>query len=212
MRISMRALLVSMMALGLAACADSSPPAAPHDARPAATSLHYSEPLDWGWRLVSDPASTATRLVLDLMGPEHEATRGVGFNLQAPAAIHYGLFQNGLPINDTGFYVLTSTTPEPAPEPLAIIGGVLPGHLLSVGIYQKDRAVPPKSGNTPLCQIALELDLTAGLHADDKLPVSIPKARVIPADIGASGDNLWTLTQKARMTDIEIAVGKLEAR
>jgi hypothetical protein len=210
----MRALIVPMMTLGVAACGDNlSPPAPPpSDASPAAVALEYTDPPASGWRLVRDSASTDTRLVLDLVGPSDASTRGVGFNLQAPAPIHYGVFDNGLPIHDTGFYVLTSATPAPPPEPLAIVGGVLPGHILSVGIYQKDRAVPAKSGTTPVCQIALELDLAAGLHAGDAITLAILKAKVIPADIGMSGDDPSTIARKNKMTDVAIAVGALQAR
>jgi hypothetical protein len=209
MRNLMRALIVPMVALAVAACSSSSP-AAPPDAGPAATALDYTDPPASGWRLVRNSASTDTRLVLDLVGPADASTRGVGFNLQAPAAIHYGLFANGLPINDTGFYVLTSATPAPPPEPLAIVGGVKDGHMLSVGIYQKDRAAPPKSGSSPVCQIALELG--PGLHAGDAISLSIPKAKVIPADIGTTSDDQWTLMQKLKMADVTIAVGALQAR
>jgi hypothetical protein len=203
----MRALIA---ALGLAACSDSSSsPAAP---AVAATRLEYSDPQGAGWRLVRDSASTATRLVLDLMPSEYSVTRGVGFNLQAPPAIHYGVFANGLAINDTGFYVLTSAQPALSPEPLALVGGVKEGNLLSVGIFQKDRDVPPKSGTTPVCQIALELDLAAGLHAGDVLPLSIMKAKAIPADIGTSSDDQATLALKLKMMDLSIAVGALVAR
>jgi hypothetical protein len=211
MRIFMRVLLVPLMALGLAACDSWTDPAPPPPAA-AASRLDYTDPPASGWRLVRNSASTDTRLVLDLVGPADAATRGVGFNLQAPAAIHYGLFPNGLPINDTGFYVLTSATPPPPPEPLAIVGGVLEGHLLSVGIYQKDRAQPAKSGTSPVCQIALEVDLAAGLHAGDAIPLSIPKSKVIPADIGTSSDDQWTLAHKLKMTDVAIAVGALQAK
>jgi hypothetical protein len=208
----MRALWIPMTALGLAACANDSPPVSPQDGGVAAAALEYTDPPASGWRLVRNASSTATRLVLDLVGPSDVATRGVGFNLQAPAAIHYGVFENGLPINDAGLYELKSPKSMPGPEALAIIGGVQAGNLLTVGIYQKDRDVTAKLGGRAACQIALELDLSAGLHAGDAIEVAVPKAKAIPADNGAPGDDTWTLRHKLVMTDVKIAVGALKAR
>ena len=205
--------LISILFLGLAlACGggSSQPAASPAPATPA-TGMAYTDPTASGWRLVKDTSSTTTHLVLNLVGPAGFKTRGVGFNLQGPSSIKFGAFDNGLPIRDTGVYELLSAANDPN-EPVALIGGVKKGNLLSVGIYQKDLAHGAKDSGSPLCQIALEFNASAGLATGDVLPLAVPKAKVIPEDIGSPSDAAWTLDQKMRMADIQIAVGTLSAR
>lgn len=196
----------------LLACGGGSthPAQAPATTTPA-TGLAYTDPAGTGWRLVKDASSTPTRLVLNLVGPSGTLTRGVGFNLQGPASVKFGAFGNGLPIQDTGVYELLSAVNDPN-EPVALMGGVKKGNLLSVGIYQKDLARSAKDSGHPLCQIALEFDSAAELSTGDSLPLSIPKAKVIPEDIGTPSDDAWTLDRKMRMADISISIGTLSAR
>jgi len=198
--------LLLPLALACSGSSSSSEAAAPSPAK----SLAYGDPSSTGWRLVKDASSTRTRIVLDLVGPAGLKTRGVGFNLQAAAKVKFGTFANGLPIADTGVYQLLSAAADPN-EPIALAGGVKAGNLLSVGIYQKDRAQPAQDSGSPLCQIAIELDPARGLVSGDKLALQVVKAKAIPEDIGAVTDDLWTLNQKTRMTDITIATGTLSA-
>lgn len=198
--------LVLPLALACSGSSSSSPGASPAPAK----SLSYSDPSGTGWRLVKDPSSTGTRVVLDLVGPSGTKTRGVGFNLQAPPKVKFGVFANGLPISDTGVYQLLSAAADPT-EPVALIGGVKAGNLLSVGIYQKDRAQPAQDSGSPLCQIAIVLDPAQGISAGDALQLQVVKAKTIPEDIGTVSDDLWTLDKKMRMTDITVATGSLSA-
>jgi len=214
MRIRTLSLLSPALALLLGlACGGGSHSAAPAPA-PApnpAQGLSYTNPTGSGWRLVKDPSSTATRIVLNLVGPAGLKTRGVGFNLQAPAGVTFAAFSDGLPIHDTGVYQLQALGSTDPSEPLAITGGVKKWNLLSVGIYQKDRDQPAQDSGAALCQIALQFDAAAGLKVGTALTLSIPKAKAIPEDIGAITDDLWTLDKKMRMTDLSIAVGTLTA-
>ena len=178
---------------------------------PAGTTLDYVDPTATGWRLVKDPSSTATRLVLNLMGPAGTLTRGVGFNLKAPASVRFGTFANRLPIRDLGVYQLLSKANDPG-EPVALIGGVKPGNLLTVGIFQKGREQPAKDSGAALCQIALELDPAAKLPSGEPVSLSIPKAKVIPQDIGKETDDPATLAPKVRMADVTIALGTLSVK
>ena len=207
MRIRTLSLLSPALALLLGlACGGGSHSAAPAPA-PApnpAQGLSYTNPTGTGWRLVKDPSSTATRIVLNLVGPAGLKTRGVGFNLQAPAGVTFAAFSDGLPIHDTGVYQLQTLGSTDPSEPLAITGGVKQGNLLSVGIYQKDRDQPAQDSGVALCQIALQFDASAGLKAGTSLTLSIPKAKAIP-------DDLWPLDQKMRMANLSIAVGTLTA-
>jgi len=179
---------------------------------PAAAGLTYTDPTGSGWRLLKDASSTSTRLVLNLVGPSGLKTRGVGFNLQAPATVKFGAFANGLAIHDAGVYQLLSLAQADPNEPVALIGGVKPGNILTAGIFQKDRAQAAQNSGIPLCQIALVFDATSGLHAGDKLPLQITKAKVIPEDIGEATDDLLTLDKKMKMADITLAIGSLSAQ
>jgi hypothetical protein len=205
--------LLAGLLLSATACGGSTPsapsPANPVPVAPAhpATSLAYVDPPGSGWRLVRDPSSTSTRVVLNLVGPAGQKTRGVGFNLKAPAGVKFGAFEGGLPIRDTGAYELLSSVGDPN-EPVALVGGVKAGNLLSVGIYQKDRTHAAKDSGTTLCQIALTLDPSAP-PAQGALPLGVPKAKVIPEDIGSTTDETWLLDRKMQMAGVTVAVGTL---
>lgn len=210
MRFRTLSLSLTGLVLPLAlACSGSSSPSPGASSTPA-KSLSYSDPSGTGWRLVKDPSSTGTRIVLDLVGPTGTKTRGVGFNLQAAPKMKFGVFANGLPVNDTGVYKLLSAAADPT-EPIALIGGVKTGNLLSVGIYQKDRAQPAQDSGSPLCQVAVVLDPAQGVSAGEALQLQVVKAKAIPEDIGAVSDDLWTLDKKMRMADITVATGSLSA-
>lgn len=215
MRIRTLSVLSPLLALLLGmACgggSHSAPTPAPAPAPAPAQSLAYTNPTGTGWRLVQDASSTPTRLVLNLVGPAGLKTRGVGFNLQGPAGVAFDTFDSGLPIQDTGVYQLQALGSTDPSEPLAITGGIKKVNLLSVGIYQKDRDQSAQDSGSSLCQIALKLDTAARPSSGTLLPLSIPKAKVIPEDIGAVTDDAWTLDKKMRMADITIAVGTLTA-
>ena len=187
------------------------PPPPPPPPAPLATSLGYTDPADTsGWRLVKDPSSTTTRLVLNLVGPSGVKTRGVGFNLQGVSGVKFGVFDNGLPLQSTGVYQLSSVA-NVANEPVALMGGLKKGNLLTVGLYQKDRGHSAKDSDVALVQVAVELDAAAQLRVGQTLTLSVPKAAYVPEDIGVATDDLWTLEKKLKMKPIQIAVGPLTA-
>ena len=211
MRIRPISLALSGLALsllvGCGGSSGSSSPAAPPPPA-AAKGLTYANPAGPGWTLVKDPSSTSTRLVLNLVGPSGLMTRGVGFNIQAPAGLMFDTFASGLGINDLGAYNLLSATGTAGDgEPVALTAALLPGNVLTVGIFQKGQDQPAiDSGAAPLCQIALKLDTTAGITAGQSLSLSIPKAKVIPQDLGSSTDTLLVLSRKLKLQDISISV------
>jgi hypothetical protein len=212
MRIRSLSLLLTGLVLVLSLACGGGSHSAPATATPAATGLAYTDPSGSGWRLQKDASSTSTRLVLNLVGPVGLKTRGVGFNLQAPATVKFGAFANGLAINDAGVYQLLSAAQADPNEPVALVGGVKSGNLLTAGIFQKDRAHAAQDSGATLCQISFVFDATAGLHAGDKLPLLITKAKVIPEDIGTIADDLFTLDKKMKMADINVAIGSLSAQ
>jgi len=195
-------------ALALTACGGTTPQqqVTPPAQQQTARGIDYTPPAGGAWKLLRNPASTTTRLVLDLVGPAGVNTRGVGFNLKAPAGLKFAAFENGLPINDTGVYQLHAASGDQG-DPIAITGGVKPGNMLTVGIFQKDRAQGAKDSGAALCQIALVFDPGANLAPGTVLPLTVTKAKVIPEDIGAVDDDPYFLDKKLNLADIQLAVG-----
>lgn len=219
--------LVSGLLLGLSLACGGGSSTTPTTPQTPASGLAYADPTGTGWRLVQDAASTPTRIILDLVGPTGTTSRGAGFNLQASPGVHFGVFtETGFPINDTGVYELLNAGPSAANpnihsypyESKLLAGGVKPGNILTVGIFQKDRRFSAKDSGTALCQIALELDPAGSVKKGDALALAVPKARLIPGDIGAAGIDGWASTAefndaqaKAHSVPISIAVGTLVA-
>ena len=211
-------LLVTLVAGLTLACGGGSGSRTP--AQVPAQRLVYTDPTGSGWRLVQDAASTRTRLLLDLVGPSGTLSRGAGFNLQASSGVHFGTFaSSGDPIHDTGVDALLSKYPPYDLEPKLLAGGVKPGNILTVGIFQKDRRMSAKDSGTALCQIALELDPAVSVASGSNLTLSVLKARIIPGDIGgssafpkwASDAEYYDAQSKAHAVPISISVGTLAA-
>jgi hypothetical protein len=184
---------------------------------PLATGLVYDNPSDSGWRLVQDASSTPTRIVLSLIGPAGLKTRGVAFNLRAPAGVHFGQFsETKFAIRDTGAYELLNLAPPNGRnllEPTLMIGAVKAGNLLTAGLFQKDRRATAKDSGQPLCQIALELSTSATPHSGDVLPLQITKSKYMAEDIGAfSPVPTEEQRQKAHLVPATIALGSLHAQ
>jgi hypothetical protein len=203
-------LAAALVACGKAPEAPPTPPAA------LATGLDYQDPASSGWRLVRDPASTKARLLLNLVGPAGLKTRGVGFNLKAPPALHFIYFdETGFPIRDLGVYDLKNSAPRAGPDPLEpvlLAGAVQKENKLTVGIFQKDRRVTAKDSGAPVLQIALELAAAAQAHVGDDLTPVVAKSKLLPDDIGAfdAGGTL-EMVAKGHLSDFTLAVGALHA-
>lgn len=218
-----RALLVTALPLALSlACGGGSQTAATPPATPA-TGLTYTDPTGPGWRLVRDATSTPTRLILSLVGPTGLKTRGAAFNLKVPDAVKVGGFaESAWPVKDTGVFELFNTDPlgdgsipagQDPLEPRLLGGGVKPGNILTIGVFQKDRRATAKESGRALFQIALEFNPGAKLASGDGLPLAILKARHMPEDIGgfAVSPNA-EMARKAVMVDMPVAVGTLRAQ
>jgi len=226
--------LITGLLISLAlACGGGSHTTAPLDPASASADrnrgLTYTDPKGLGWRLVKDDSSSATRVVLNLVGPAGLKTRGVGFNLKLPAItpVRFGKFETGdrvttgLPIRDTGAYFLLNSDPAndgsvpPGQDPLEpklLAGAVKKGNLLTVGIFQKDRREPAKDSGRPLCQIALELDRDSDFHMANMNTISltITKAKYMAEDVGAfSIQPTYEMAAKAKLVDMTVEVGSL---
>jgi hypothetical protein len=190
--------------------------APPPPATPAA--LSYQDPTGDGWKLVRDYTSTSTRLVLNLVGPAGLKARGVGFNLQKGAGLVFGTFAGGAYANDTGVFELKGANANFEPyagtdaDPVLFASAPLAsGNVLSTGIFQKDRSHSAKDLTQPLVQIVLEVAPPgAGSGAVFPYSLNVIKARMIPDDIGGMDFQLTpTVIAKAKLVDIDIAVGKV---
>jgi hypothetical protein len=225
-------LAVLLLGLTLAACGESpvtpeppqqltpppTPPPPPPPPPPAAqaTGFTYTDPSGTGWRLVQDASSTSTRVVLNLVGPAGLKSRGAGFNLVAPAAVHFAKFtETNFPVKDGGTYELKNVAPtgplDPL-EPVLLAGGVKRGNLLTVGAFQKDRRATAKDSGATLLQIALEFRAEDALRKGQELPLTITKARYQAEDIGEFFPYpTYEMIAKAPLEDMTVAVGTLRA-
>jgi hypothetical protein len=220
---SFLALCAVVLAAGCGGSPSSVTPVAPL-APPQA--LSYQDPSSTGWRLVRDASSTGTRIVLNLVGPAGVSTRGVGFNLQRGSSLAFGTFANGGYAHDTGVLELKGSNPNFEPyagtdaDPVLFGSAPLPpGNVLTTGIFQKDRSFTAKDATQPLVQVAIELvPGSPGISADATnqaaaYGLSVVKARMIPADIGAADFRLSVdAIAKAKLQDISIAVGTITAQ
>lgn len=107
-----------------------------------------------------------------------------------------------------------STEPGRDPlEPVLATGGVKPGNLLTVGVFQKDRRAYAKESGVALFQIALLFDGTAGLVTGAELPLRITRSRYMADDIGAfSVVPTYEQLVKANLIDMPIRLGVLRAK
>ncbi len=205
--------LLAGLVLGLALACGGGSGSGSSPATPA-KGLSYQAPAAAGWRLVKDPASTSTHLLLDLVGPSGLKTRGAGFNLQGSGALRFRAFaETGCPIRDLGVYELKSTDATGDPmEPLLLAAGVKQGNLLTAAVFQKDRRATAKDSGAPLFQIAVELDAAAGAQAGDTLAFAITKAQYMAEDIGAYATYATDeMAAKAHLVPMSISVGALHA-
>jgi hypothetical protein len=201
----LRPISLALLAVLAAACDPGYSPA-------TASGLVYSDPpASAGWRLVRDPSSTSSRLVLGLVGPAGTLTRGAGLNVRTPAGLRFATFGGGALVEDGGVYELLSIEAVPA-EPVALAGGVKDRNLLSAGAFQKDRRRSAKDSGATLLRFALELDPAVPPRAGTRLALEVERAAVVPADIGAAGDPAHLLVRKLVLEDVTVTAGKVEAR
>jgi len=226
--------LALSLTLGIATGCGGSSASAPPPSVPApvlATGMEYTDPTSTGWRLVKDASSSATHLVLNLVGPASEKGRGVGFTLQCDGPVKFIRQADGQYVKDLGVFQLKGVPnpdfppPDPAPyEPTLLAAAVQKkGLVLTVGIFQKDRNHPAVALGTPLCQVAMDFNAAAvaqgSLLPGGTLPLTVIKAKAIPEDIGTMPPNpgdydadYSSVIAKSRLDVIQIAVGKLVLR
>ncbi len=206
-----------VLALVLGCTAGNSTPQAP-----AAQAMTYTDPVTTpsDWKLVKDPSSTPTRLVLDLVGPSDGTRyRGAGFTLRTDTTqVHYGRFPDylGNPTayhGDGGVFLDRDATGSWDVAPRLQASGIK-GDRLMVGIFQDtdDQAwslawgspidgAKARTCSTVVLRIALELDASA--HPGT-VALELLKARAIPENVGTVVDR--------KMVAIPVKVGVLDLK
>jgi hypothetical protein len=179
----------------------------------ASVGLSYADPPGPGWRFLRDPASTPSRLVLNLVGPPGLVTRGVGCTLHAPAALRFGKFAGGLEVSDPGAPGAPSADPEP--RRATVVSALREGNLLHAGVYQRPDADAPRPAEAVLLQVALELPPGVGLRPGAALTLAVRRAHVVLADVpgrpgSPGGANVSGWPPWA--SEISVAVGALTLR
>jgi len=153
---------------GLCACGGGggSGPQAP------ALGLVYVDPPAGGYRFVRDAqGSTATHLVLDLVGPAGDRGRGVAFALDlAPGPVAWALVAPGDP--QYARNLLFDLGPG-----LPLVKTAVQETMLLADLFQKGPG-NDKALGAPICQIAL--DGAAPLAPAAQVPITVVQFRVLP--------------------------------
>jgi len=159
-----------------------------------ATALAYTDPTGSNYLLKKNTSlSTATHLVLDLVGPA--ATTGSGISASFTADTTKVTWSNVASTDASGTYVQNGTAFTLGTAPL-ILKGKVTGSVLQVAAAQKGTA-SPVSLNAPLLRLALDLGSGVPLGA-----------------ITLSSDNTKALVldSAGALTSITITVGTLTAQ
>ncbi len=140
----------------------------------AASGLAYEDPAATGFRLVKNAgASTATHLVLDLVGPSGTLTKGVALFLTADAGKVIWVHPTGA----TGTVVAPGAVLPLGAAPHLAADKVVGGQL-QVGLFQK-AAAATTLGDAPLLSVALELNGAGVAKGPVDLALSCGKRAVL---------------------------------
>lgn len=158
---------------------------------PAASGFSYEDPAVTGWKLVKNTGmSTANRLVLDLMAPAGETSRGVDLNLtaDAPRASWAALASGDSPYALNNAFDLGS-----GPQ---LFRSTLKDSDLFVGVFQKGTAAPAASLSSAVLSVAVDL------KTGPTLPSGVVRLAVSKAH---------SLSAAGTLEPIDVAVGTLTA-
>ena len=155
---------LSAVVAGMLACGGSSSPTAPATAPTeptTANTLVYSAPTVAGYQLVQDSSSTATHLILDLVGPAGTQLKGVLLTLSTDATrAAWGNPGGALdPYLNPGQALALGTGAK-------LLKGTVSGATLQAALYQKGSVTAATLGTQPILSVALDLKpgaLTGGI-------------------------------------------------
>ncbi|QSQ22165.1 hypothetical protein JY651_44735 [Pyxidicoccus parkwayensis] len=139
---------------------------------PVAGTVKYVDPTGTGWRLVRNASlSSGNTLVLDLVGPTGQSSRGADLTLALDAATASWSTVDGSEYVANRGYNLGA-----APQ---LLKSGVKGSTLSVGVYQKGAAATAHSG--ALLSVALTVKATAQTPAGTVVPLNVLKGHALPA-------------------------------
>ena len=141
---------------------------------PAATGLAYTDPTGTGWRLVKDPSSTSTHLVLNLVGPAAGSGYGVGFTFavdQTKAAWARVVPADTEYVKNVAYNLGTGSQ---------FLKGKVQGNNLLAGVFQKGVGGAAVSyGSGALVRVAL--DFVPGSAAGTAIPLTVSSSQELTA-------------------------------
>jgi hypothetical protein len=176
--------LAALLLLGLAAC----------EGTPKASTLAYADPVSGDYQLRRNPdLSTATHLVLELLGPPATGS-GVSVTLRADSAS--AAWAKVTASDPAGTWVQNGTRFQLGASP-QIIRATVTGDVLKATVAQKGTGSPVSLGG-PLLRVAL--DMTPGLASGARVALT--------AEPGKS----YVLDGTGAITPITISVGSISSR
>ncbi len=186
-------ILASLALASLLACgggADATP-------APAATGMSYTDPTSGTYKLVKDPSSSDTHLVLNLVGPSTGTAMGVSLSLSADSA---KVVWVDVPAGGTTSALMKNGTQFSLGGGIPILKAKAVGGLLQATVAQKAPTVPSALNGT-LLQVALEL----------KPGAAIPVGTAIVISTNAAKCQVLTDTA-SNPTTMAVSVGMLTAK
>jgi len=137
-----------------------------------AQKLVYAEPAGSGYRMVRDETSTASRLVLRLVGPEGAQIRGGVFQLKTDTSKAAWVSAGGSDAYVREGSALSLGTGA------KLLKSQMSGQTLKAAIYQKGSTPAATLGSQPILSVALDLKTGTTKGA---IPFSSPEAQILDA-------------------------------
>jgi hypothetical protein len=163
---------------------------------PTATGLAYVDPSTGAYKLVKNPASSGSHLILDLQGPSSGTAMGISLALSADAA---KVTWVDVPVGGTTTTLMKNGTQFDLGSGTPILKAKVRGNTLQATAAQKN-PTPAASLDGILLQVALELKSGLGLTPGTTITLS------------ADGTKSQVLDGTGTLSPIPVSIGTLTAQ